>query len=142
MKISEFCIVFLEKLNPLEVVYKTMSHYYTAQELIEGLKNKEEEALRWATSVARVCVELVSCGSYSKSDAVEMMNFAEKINLPIFEKLLGELRDDEKNIVFFDGVATYNRNQMIFEIQHHTDIAMDYVCVFLSYVKKIILATK
>lgn len=138
MKISNFCIEILSTMDPTEEVYVTMSKTYTAQDLIEGLKNRDEFALTWATSLAQITVGFLERNKTSKSESIQFEATARDIGSAIFIKLLEQLHADEQRVVFFNGVKKYSRDQMIEEFKNNSSVCIEYACAFLNWTSKLI----
>lgn len=141
MKLSKFCMQILSTLPSEEVVYQTMSHSFTAKELIEGLDSRDEDALTWATSLAQIVVDFLARNKSPKSQFVEFTEAAQAVDSEIFIRLLEQLGAQNDKVVFFNGVTKYNRNQMIEEFKNNSAVSLEYACAFLSWTKKLILST-
>ena len=140
MKLSKFCIQVLSTLPSDEVVYRTMSHSFTAKELMEGLETRNDDALMWATSLAQIVVDFLSRNKSSKAQFLEFEEIAKTIESAIFIRLLEQLCADSEKVVFFNGVKKYNKNRMIEEFNNNSPAALEYACAFLSWTKKLILS--
>lgn len=123
-----------------EVVYQTMSHSFTAKDLIDGLERRDEDALTWATSLAQIVVDFLARNKSPKSQFVEFKEAAQAVDTDIFIRLLEQLCALDDKVVFFNGATKYNRNQMIEEFKNSSAVSLEYACAFLSWTKKLILS--
>lgn len=140
MKLSKFCMQILSTLPPEDFVYLTMSHSFTAKELIDGLESRDEEALTWATSLAQIVVDFLARNKSPKSQFVEFKEAAQAVDSAIFIRLFEQLAASDDRVVFFNGTTKYNRNQMIAEFKNNSAVSLEYACAFLSWTKKLILS--
>lgn len=141
MKLSKFCMQILGLLPPEEVVYQTMSHSFTAKDLIDGLESRDEDALTWATSLAQIVVDFLARNKSPKSKFIEFKEAAQAVDSDIFIRLLEQLGARDDKVVFFNGVTKYSRNQMIEAFKNNSEVSLEYACAFLSWTKKLILST-
>ncbi len=132
----------LQRIPAATIVWRTMSHPFTAGEMASLLQARDERSLQWVTDFLRVYRDISACRAKERIVAPEpdseALAVAGTISLVPFKALLAELGPGDPAVLWSAASGEVLRSQMVQSLEASGDVAKTYVAHFVQAYREVL----